>query len=153
LGGWVEPAVFNLNETSCMEDEMEDEEDKGDRTQCCNPYLEPCGRCGIYGRRQHHELRTFAKAGETLHGSTLERIFVVRGMQALLRHMLVLVAWRSRGTLREFRLSVPRFGGTDAWSFRKEPIGKISQRLYCTFLLLSMEGLRHSAPSNSQSLW
>jgi hypothetical protein len=37
--------------------------------------------------------------------------------------------WRGEveGLLREFRLSVPRFGGMAAWSFRKEPIGKISQ--------------------------
>jgi hypothetical protein len=62
LGDWIEPTVFNLNETSCMEDE----EGKGDRTQCCNPYLEPCRRCGIYGMRQHYELRTFAKAGTSL---------------------------------------------------------------------------------------
>ena len=51
----------------------------------------------------------------------------VGGMQVYLRHMLILVNMASSGTLRGFRLSVPRSGSIDAWSFWKEPIGKISQ--------------------------
>jgi hypothetical protein len=36
--GWAVPTVFNLSETGGTEDE----EDKGDRAQCCSPYLAPC---------------------------------------------------------------------------------------------------------------
>ena len=35
--------------------------------------------------------------------------------------------------MRDFGFSIPRFGGTDAWSFRKEPIEKNVARFDGTF--------------------